>query len=171
MRRAGRTDASDLQVTVNELTPVSEPLGGVRAGCVFGGQLWIRGILKSVAFSALCARKLAELAKLDVLSEVTVGQRLTTNFVVSSGLAKLSRFKLRNRGLQVRVLPGVLNRRAIPRFFWRRDGIDSAPRRECPDHPPAGYEADSSGAAGVIAAERADGLLGPAALRADTLKR
>ena len=105
MRRAGRTDASDLQVTVNELTPVSEPLGGVRAGCVFGGQLWIRGILKSVAFSALCARKLAELAKLDVLSEVTVGQRLTTNFVVSSGLAKLSRFKLRNRGLQVRGLP------------------------------------------------------------------
>lgn len=29
MRRAGRTDVSDLQVTVNELTPVSEPLYAV----------------------------------------------------------------------------------------------------------------------------------------------
>jgi hypothetical protein len=29
MRRAGRTDVSDLQVTVNELTPVSEPLDAV----------------------------------------------------------------------------------------------------------------------------------------------
>ena len=26
MRRAGRTDVGDLQITVNELTPVSEPL-------------------------------------------------------------------------------------------------------------------------------------------------
>ena len=29
MRRAGRTDVGDLQVTVNELTPVSEPLYAV----------------------------------------------------------------------------------------------------------------------------------------------
>lgn len=29
MRRAGRTDVSDLRVTVNELTPVSEPLYAV----------------------------------------------------------------------------------------------------------------------------------------------
>jgi hypothetical protein len=29
MRRAGKTDVSDLQVTVNELTPVSEPLNAV----------------------------------------------------------------------------------------------------------------------------------------------
>ena len=29
MRRAGRTDASDLQVSLNELTPVSEPLYAV----------------------------------------------------------------------------------------------------------------------------------------------
>ena len=82
-----------------------------------GHRLWIRGILKSVAFSALCARKLAELANSGVLSEVVCGQRLTTNFVVSSGLAKSSRFKLRNRGLQVRVLPGVLQSRCFPLLF------------------------------------------------------
>jgi hypothetical protein len=29
MRRAGRTDVSDLQVSVNALTPVSEPLYAV----------------------------------------------------------------------------------------------------------------------------------------------
>ena len=29
MRRAGRTDVSDLRVTVNDLTPVSEPLNAV----------------------------------------------------------------------------------------------------------------------------------------------
>ena len=29
MRRAGRTEVGDLQVTVNELTPVSEPLYAV----------------------------------------------------------------------------------------------------------------------------------------------
>ena len=29
MQRAGRTDVSDLQVTVNELTPVPEPLYAV----------------------------------------------------------------------------------------------------------------------------------------------
>jgi hypothetical protein len=69
--------------------------------------IWIRGILKSVAFSALCARKLAELAKPDVLSEVTVGQRLTINFVVSSGLAKLSRLNFLIPGSLVRVQPGV----------------------------------------------------------------
>ena len=70
--------------------------------------IWIRGILKSVAFSALCARKLAELAKPDVLSEVTVGQRLTINFVVSSGLAKLSRLNFLIPGSLVRVQPGVV---------------------------------------------------------------
>jgi len=49
-------------------------MGSVRMG--FRSPIWIRGILKSVAFSALCARKLAELAKPDVLSEVVCGQRL-----------------------------------------------------------------------------------------------
>jgi len=34
MRRAGRTDVGDLQVTVNELTPVSEPLYARTAGDV-----------------------------------------------------------------------------------------------------------------------------------------
>ena len=29
MRRAGRTDVGDLRITVNELTPVSEPLYAV----------------------------------------------------------------------------------------------------------------------------------------------
>jgi hypothetical protein len=75
----------------------------------FRSPIWIRGILKSVAFSALCARKLAELAKPNVLSEVVCGQRLTTNFVASSGLAKSSRLNFLIPGSLVRVQPGVLD--------------------------------------------------------------
>jgi len=81
-------------------------MGSVRMG--FRSPIWIRGILKSAAFSALRARKLAELAKPDELSEVVCGQRLTTNFVVSSGLAKLSRLNFLIPGSLVRVQPGVL---------------------------------------------------------------
>jgi len=46
-------------------------------------------------------------AKPDRLSVVIDRQRLRVDFVTSSGVAKSSRLKLRNRGLQVRVLPGV----------------------------------------------------------------
>ena len=91
----------------------------------FRSPIWIRGILKSVAFSALCARKLAELANSDVHSEVVCGQRLTTNFVVSSVVVKSFRFKLRNRGLQVRVLPGVFQSPCFSVLFVvrRRDSF------------------------------------------------
>ena len=90
-------------------------MGSVRVG--FRSPIWIRGILKSVAFSALCARKLAELAKPDVLSEVVCWQRLTTNFVVSSGLAKSSRLNSLIPGSLVRVQPGVLKSTGKPLLF------------------------------------------------------
>jgi len=54
--------------------------------------------------------KLTVAAKLDTLPEVIDQQRLTVNFVISTGDAKSSRLKLRNRGLQVQVLPGVFEK-------------------------------------------------------------
>ena len=54
--------------------------------------------------------KLTTAAKLDILFEVIDRQRLTVDFVISSGVAKSIRLKLRNRGLQVQVLPGVLQK-------------------------------------------------------------
>jgi len=54
--------------------------------------------------------KLANATKLDMLSEVVVWQRLRVDFVISTGVAKSFRLKLRNRGLQVQVLPGVLQK-------------------------------------------------------------
>jgi hypothetical protein len=64
-------------------------------------------ILKSVPFSDPSPVKLTTAAKPDMLSEVVVRQRLRVDFVISAGVAKSIRLKLRNRGLQVRVLPGV----------------------------------------------------------------
>ncbi len=84
--------------------------GSDRVG--FPWPIWIRGILKSVAFFALCARKLAELTKSDVLSEVVCEQRLTTDFVIPSGVAKMFRLNFLIPGSVVRVHPGALHRRS-----------------------------------------------------------
>jgi hypothetical protein len=78
-------------------------------------------ILKSVPFSDPSPAKLTTAAKPDMLSEVVVRQRLTIDFVISSGVAKSSRLKLRNRGLQVQVLPGVLKLAVQWRSEARRD--------------------------------------------------
>jgi hypothetical protein len=45
-----------------------------------------------------------------MLSEVIDRQRRTVDFMISSGVAKSSRLKLPIRGLQVQVLPGVLQK-------------------------------------------------------------
>jgi hypothetical protein len=61
-------------------------------------------------FSDPSPAKLATAAKLDILFEVIDRQRLTVDFVISSGVAKSIRLKLRNRGLGVRASPDALEK-------------------------------------------------------------
>ena len=69
-----------------------------------------------------------------MLSEVVCGQRLTNNFVVSSVVVKSFRFKLRNRGLQVRVLPGVFRAVVSSKSLARPPSKPNAVRRGANHH-------------------------------------
>ena len=58
------------------------------------------------------------LAKADQLAEVVSGQRLTIDFVVSSGVAKSIRLNFLIPGSLVRVQPGVFEK------HWEMTGLD-----------------------------------------------